>query len=68
MSAPRLGGLRNRTLVVCGALDQTTPPALARELAALIPGAVYREIPGAGHCPMLEQPEALVALMREFLA
>jgi 3-oxoadipate enol-lactonase len=65
---PRLGGLRNRTLVVCGALDQTTPPALARELAALIPGAVYREIPGAGHCPMLEQPEALVALMREFLA
>jgi 3-oxoadipate enol-lactonase len=65
---PRLGGIRNRTLVVCGALDQTTPPPLARELAARIPGAVYRELPNAGHCPMLEQPDALVALMREFLA
>ena len=65
--APRLGGIRNKTLVACGALDQTTPPALARELAAHIPGATYREIPGSGHCPMLEQPEALVALVREFL-
>ncbi len=64
---PRLGGLRNRTLVACGALDRTTPPALARELAAHVPGAVYREIAGSGHCPMLEQPEALVALLREFL-
>ena len=66
--APRLGGIRNPTLVLCGALDQTTPPALARELAAQIPGAVYREMPGSGHCPMLEQPAALVALVREFLA
>ncbi len=65
--APRLGNVRNRTLVACGALDQTTPPALAREVAARIPGAVYREIPGSGHCPMLEQPEALVGLVREFL-
>ena len=64
---PRLEGIRNRTLVACGALDQTTPPALARELAARIPGAVYREIPGSGHCPMLEQPQAFVALVREFL-
>ena len=64
---PRLGDIRNPTLVACGALDQTTPPALARELAAHIPGAAYREIPGAGHCPMLEQPEALVELVWEFL-
>jgi 3-oxoadipate enol-lactonase len=65
---PRLGGIRNHTLVLCGALDQTTPPALARELAAKIPGAVYKEIPGSGHCPMLEQPETLVELLREVLA
>lgn len=61
-------GIRNPSLVMCGALDQTTPPALARELAQAIPGAQWREIAGSGHCPMLEQPEALVALMREFLA
>jgi len=65
---PRLPGIRNPALVMCGALDQTTPPALARELAQAIPGAAWREIPDSGHCPMLEQPEALVALMNEFLA
>jgi 3-oxoadipate enol-lactonase len=65
---PRLAGIRNPALVLCGALDQTTPPALARELAQAIPGAAWREIPDSGHCPMLEQPEALVALISEFLA
>ena len=51
--------IRNPTLVMCGALDQTTPPALARELAQKIPGASYEEIPDSGHCPMLEQPQLL---------
>ena len=63
---PRLPSIRNRTLVMCGALDQTTPPALAREVAQAIPGATYRELAGSGHCPMLEQPEALVAEMAAF--
>src|SRR5262249_45139172 len=61
--SPRLAGIRNPTLVMCGAMDQTTPPALAREVARSIPGAVYREIEGSGHCPMLEQAHALVALI-----
>ena len=65
---PALPGIRNPSFVMCGALDQTTPPALARELAQAIPGAAWREIAGSGHCPMLEQPEALLALMSEFLA
>ena len=30
---PLLGGIRNPTLVMCGALDQTTPPALAEQVA-----------------------------------
>jgi 3-oxoadipate enol-lactonase len=64
---PKLGGIRNPTLVMCGALDQTTPPALAQEVAKAIPGARYREIAGSGHCPMLEQPDALVAAMSAFL-
>ncbi len=64
---PRLGGIRNPTLVMCGALDQTTPPALAQEVAKAIPGALYREIAGSGHCPMLEQPQTLVAAMSAFL-
>jgi 3-oxoadipate enol-lactonase len=52
--------IRNRTLVLCGALDQTTPPALARALAEKIPDARYEEIADSGHCPMLEQPEELI--------
>jgi len=63
---PRLGTIRNRTLVMCGSLDQTTPPALARQVAERIPGAQYVEIEGSGHCPMLEQPQALVNAMRGF--
>jgi len=53
-------GIRNPTLVLCGSLDQTTPPALARALAEKIPDARYEEIAGSGHCPMLEQPERLI--------
>lgn len=65
---PHLAGIANRSLVMCGALDQTTPPALAEQLAAGIPGAVYREIAGSGHCPMLEQPAQLVRFIEDFLA
>ena len=53
--------IKNQTLVLCGSLDQTTPPALARVLAEMIPGARYEEIPGCGHCPMLEQPALLAS-------
>jgi 3-oxoadipate enol-lactonase len=65
---PRAPQIANRTLVLCGALDQTTPPALARELAQIIPGARYEEIADSGHCPMLEQPAVLSETMQRFLA
>jgi pimeloyl-ACP methyl ester carboxylesterase len=61
------GTIKNRTLVMCGALDLTTPPTLARELAQKIPGARYEEIADSGHCPMLEQPEVLVEKIQRFL-
>jgi 3-oxoadipate enol-lactonase len=64
----RLGSIRNPTLVMCGALDQTTPASLAEELSTKIEGARYEEIPGSGHCPMLEQSERLTQLMCGFLA
>jgi 3-oxoadipate enol-lactonase len=61
-----LGRIGNPTLVLCGSLDQTTPPAMAQELARGIAGADYLEIPGSGHCPMLEQPAALIAAITKF--
>lgn len=63
-----LKGIKNPTLVMCRALDPTTPPVLARELAQGVPGAVYREIRASGHCPMLKQPRELVAALEAFLS
>jgi len=63
-SAPTI---ENRTLVMCGALDQTTPPTLARQSAAKIPEARYEQIPDSGHCPMLEQPDWLTDSVQRFL-
>ena len=59
--------IKNPTLVMCGALDVTTPPMLAHELADSISGARYEEIAGSGHCPMLEQPALLVHKVERFL-
>ena len=55
------------TLVVCGAEDSATPPNLTHTLLDLIPLASYREIPGAGHLPCVEQPELLAKVIGEFL-
>ena len=66
-TTPHLRSITNPTRVLCGALDLTTPPALAAALAQGIPGASYGEIADCGHCPMVKQPEALVAAIREFL-
>lgn len=55
------------TLCVVGDQDGSTPPALVKSLADLIPGARYEIIPGAGHIPCVEQPEMLTSLMRDFI-
>ena len=66
-TSSKLKTITNPTLVMCGALDLTTPPALATALAQGIPGATYREIAKCGHCPMVEQPAALAACIEQFL-
>lgn len=54
------------TLVICGTHDVLTPPAEARHIAALIPGARLEMLVGAGHMAMLEQSENLDRLITEF--
>jgi 3-oxoadipate enol-lactonase len=66
--APRLASIRNPTLVMVGAQDQTTAPPLVRELADGIPGARYLEIAESGHCPQFEQPTAFITAPEGFLA
>jgi pimeloyl-ACP methyl ester carboxylesterase len=64
---PSLEKLRVPTLVVYGELDQATPPALNKSIASRAPGARSIELPACGHCPPLEQPQAFLAAIREFL-
>ncbi|WP_433040099.1 alpha/beta fold hydrolase [Dactylosporangium sp. CS-033363] len=59
---PRLGEIEVPALVVCGERDKVNLP-LSRELAAGIPGAELRIIPGAGHLWNLEQPDVFTALL-----
>jgi 3-oxoadipate enol-lactonase len=56
------------TLVIAGLEDGSTPPDLVRGLARLVPGARLAEIPGAGHLPMVDAPEAVAAAVVPFLA
>jgi len=55
-----------RTMVVVGDQDAITPPALARSMAAAIPGAKLVVVHGAGHLVPMEQPETTTQLLKEF--
>ncbi|MEV6095405.1 alpha/beta hydrolase [Nocardia sp. NPDC051981] len=48
--------------------DRMIPPYLSREVADIIPGARYHEVPDAGHFGYLEQPEAVNKILLEFFA
>ncbi|HET7848078.1 MAG TPA: alpha/beta fold hydrolase [Pseudolabrys sp.] len=63
---PLLHRMRTPTLVVCGEFDQATPPPLTRQVAEKVTGARYVELPGCGHCPPLEQPQAFIAAIKDF--
>jgi len=54
-------------LIVHGELDRVSPVANGRLLAARMPHAELVVLPGRGHAPMLEEPEAFSALVCGFL-
>jgi Predicted hydrolases or acyltransferases (alpha/beta hydrolase superfamily) len=64
---PMLHRLKMPTLVVCGEFDQATPPPLNKAIADKVAGARYVELPGCGHCPPLEQPQAFLAAIKDFV-
>ena len=63
----RLHELTHPTLVIVGADDAGTPPAMAREIAAAIRGARLEIIPDAAHLSNVEQSEIFNRLLLEFL-
>lgn len=54
-------------ICVVGTEDGSTPPSLVAELARLIPGAMYQEVPGAGHLPCIERAPELTQVIRAFV-
>lgn len=59
--------LRVPALVIAGGADGASPPDLVRATAGLIPGAAFHVIPGAGHLPCVEAPDAWAGLVGPFL-
>lgn len=59
----RLAGLVVPTLVVWGAADRIVTPAYGEEYAAAIPGSSFVLLPGAGHLPQIETPDALLSAL-----
>jgi 3-oxoadipate enol-lactonase len=62
-----LARIQNPTLIVVGAEDQATPPALGRALRDRLPNATLIELSGLGHCPHIQDPDAFVAAVAPFL-
>ncbi len=60
--------IQTPTLVIVGADDLATPPHKSQRIAERIPGARLEHIAECGHTSTLEQPEAVTALLRNFLA
>jgi len=56
------------TLVLSGALDEVSPPALQEELAGALPHARHVVLVGCGHMSPLESPDAVAAALRDWLA
>lgn len=55
------------TLIVWGERDRTIPLEHGSRAHEAAPGSRFATIPGSGHFPNLEQPEALAGILREFL-
>lgn len=56
------------TLLVAGEVDKTAPPRLMQKMASAVSGSQYAELPGVGHIPQLEAPQAFNAAVQDFLA
>jgi 3-oxoadipate enol-lactonase len=67
-TTPALPRIAIPTLVIAGADDVGTPPAMGQEIAAAIAHARFESIAQASHLCNLEQPETFNRLLRDFLA
>jgi pimeloyl-ACP methyl ester carboxylesterase len=62
-----LGRIKVPTLLLWGSSDRVVTPDYGRAYSRLLPGSHFEVIEGAGHHPEIEQPEAFVSRVAEFL-
>ena len=62
-----LPSLRCPVLLMCGDSDTLTPPACAREIAALVPQAELVWVPECGHMLTMEKPALVNATLVDWL-
>jgi 3-oxoadipate enol-lactonase len=67
MTADHLPQVEAPVLLVCGELDQASPPAMNRENAARLPNATLAEVADCAHHIQWEKPDKLIAAARPFL-
>jgi 3-oxoadipate enol-lactonase len=60
-----LPAIQAPALVLAGAQDRITPPALAREVAAGIPAAAWLELPGLRQLSLVERPGLAEIIRRQ---
>ena len=65
---PELKQVRVPVLVLVGEHDEATPPPMSHELAAGLPDAHLKILPGCAHVPQLQSPELFLAAIGDFLA
>lgn len=65
---PELASISVPTLVLGGEADKGAPADVLAAATAQIPGAKHAVIPDAGHISVLENPEAVQAVVEKFLA
>src|SRR5262249_34961047 len=59
--------VRVPVLVLVGDQDEATPPAMSQELAAGLPDARLKIIPGCAHVPQLQAPGVFLEAISAFL-
>ena len=64
----RLAEIKVPVTVACGGFDVPFIVSRGRELAGLLPGGRYRELPGRAHQPYLEDPGQVADLLLDALA
>src|SRR6266446_3496830 len=65
---PELGQVTVPVLVLVGEHDEATPPPMSRELAAGLPNARLKVVPGCAHVPQLQSPEIILDTIGDFMA